>query len=69
MASLSGILLALFGSWGLAFYSFDSSFVPDPVPIILVFVIITSITIFIGLINSNNVLNKPPLEVLRNEIQ
>lgn len=69
MASLSGILLALFGSWGLAFYSFDSSFVPNPVPIILVFVIITSITIFIGLINSNSVLNKPPLEVLRNEIQ
>ena len=69
MASLSGILLALIGSWGLAFYSFDSSFVPDPLPMLLVFLIITTITIVIGLINSNNVLNKPPLEVLRNEIQ
>ncbi len=69
MASLSGILLALLGSWGLAFYSFDSSFVPNPVPMLLVFLIITTITIVIGLINSNSVLNKPPLEVLRNEIQ
>lgn len=68
MASLSGILLAMAGSWGLAFYSFDSTFVPSPIPIIVVFISITTITILIGLANSRSILSKPPLEVLRNEI-
>lgn len=69
MASLTGIILALLGSWALAFYSFNSTFLPNPIPMIVVFAVITSITVIIGLINSNSVLNKPPLEVLRNEIQ
>lgn len=69
LASLSGILLALAGSWGLAFYSFESTFIPNPIPIIVVFVSITSLTVLIGLLNSRGILSKPPLEVLRNEIQ
>lgn len=67
MASLSGILLAMLGSWGLAFYSFDSTFVPNLAPIIIVFLCITSITVFIGLANSRGILDRPPLAVLRNE--
>ncbi|MHA7099990.1 ABC transporter permease [Roseivirga pacifica] len=69
LASLSGILLALAGSWGLAFYSFDSTFIPNPLPMVVVFVSITSLTVVIGLLNSRGILSKPPLEVLRNEIQ
>jgi len=68
LASLSGIILALLASWGLAYYTFDSSFVPNPLPIILVYLIITGLTIFIGLTNSRGIVSKPPLEVLRNEI-
>jgi len=68
MASISGILLALVGSWGLAFYTFDSTFAPNLLPILVVFVSITGITIVIGLLNSRGILDKPPLEVLRNEI-
>ena len=69
MASLSGILLALLGSWGLAYYSFNSSFIPNPLPMMVVFLSITGLTIIIGLFNSSSILRKPPLEVLRNEIQ
>ncbi|OEK07239.1 ABC transporter permease [Roseivirga misakiensis] len=69
LASLSGILLAMLGSWGLAYYSFDSTFVPNLLPIALVYIIITGLTIIIGLINSRGIISKPPLEVLRNEIQ
>jgi len=67
MASLSGILLSLLGSWGLAYYSFDSTFIPSLTPIIVVFLSITSLTILIGLSNSRGVLDRPPLEVLRSE--
>lgn len=69
LASLSGILLAMLGSWGLAYYSFDSTFVPNLLPILAVYSIITGLTIIIGLINSRGIVSKPPLEVLRNEIQ
>lgn len=69
LASLSGILLAMLGSWGLAYYSFDSTFVPNILPIAAVYLIITGLTIVIGLLNSRGIISKPPLEVLRNEIQ
>ncbi len=69
LASLSGILLAMLGSWGLAYYSFNSTFVPNILPIITVYLIITCLTIIIGLFNSRGIISKPPLEVLRNEIQ
>lgn len=69
LASLSGILLAMLGSWGLAFYSFDSTFVPNLLPIVLVYIVITGLTIIIGLLNSRGIISKPPLEVLRNEVQ
>ena len=69
LASLSGIVLSLIASWGLAYYSFDSSFVPDLLPILFTYVSITSITILIGLSNSRGIVNRPPLEVLRGEVQ
>jgi putative ABC transport system permease protein len=31
------------------------------------FVVITALTVLIGLFNSRSILNKPPLEILRNE--
>lgn len=69
LASLSGILLSLAASWGLAYYTFESSFIPDLLPIVFVYFAITGLTILIGLLNSRGIVSKPPLEVLRNEIQ
>lgn len=68
LASLSGILLALGGSWALAYFSFESEFVPNVLPILGVYVVITGLTIVIGLFNSRGILSRPPLEVLRSEV-
>jgi len=65
LATLTGIGLSFIGSWLLAKYSFDIPFKPDWLPPFIVFFSITGLTVLIGLLNSREVLNKPPLEVLR----
>ncbi len=65
LATLTGIGLSFIGSWLLAKYSFDIPFNPDWLPPFIVFFTITGLTVLIGLFNSREVLNKPPLEVLR----
>ena len=65
LSALTGILIALTGSWLLAKYSFEIPFVINLVPPIALFFIISALTVIIGLLNSRGVLNKPPLEILR----
>jgi putative ABC transport system permease protein len=67
LASLTGILLSLAGSWALAKYSFKTTVVVQPLPLVAVFFAICLLTVIIGLINSRGVLNRSPLEVLRGE--
>jgi len=67
LATLTGIGLSFVGSWLLAKYSFDIPFKPDWLPPFIVFFTITGLTVLIGLLNSREVLNKPPLEVLRGQ--
>ena len=67
LAAFTGILLSLGASWALAKFNFETSFTPEFLPVIVLFTIITSLTVMIGLFNSRSILNKPPLEVLRNE--
>jgi len=68
LASATGILLSLAGSWALAEYSFETAFTPELLPLVWISGIISSLTIAIGLFNSRGILNKPPLEVLRKEV-
>ena len=68
LASLAGILLSLLATWGLAVYSFEIEFSPDFMPVIYIYLIITGLTVSIGMLNTRSILNKPPLEVLRNEV-
>ena len=65
LSALTGILIAAAGSWALAKYSFEIPFTINWLPAILLFFIISLLTIIIGLLNSRGVLNKPPLEILR----
>jgi len=67
LASATGILLSLAGSWALAKFSFETAFTPQLLPLVWIFGIISALTIAIGLFNSRGILNKPPLEVLRKE--
>lgn len=68
LAAGAGIILALLASWGLARFNFETSFTPDLLPVLILFLLITSLTVLIGLFNSRGVLNRPPLEVLRSEV-
>ena len=65
LSALAGILIAITGTWLLAKYSFEVPFVINLLPAVILFVIISLLTIIIGLLNSRGVLNRPPLEVLR----
>ncbi len=68
LASLTGILLSFVGAWLLAKFTFKIPFAPNLLPPFLVFIGITLLTVFIGVINSRGILNTPPLEVLRKEV-
>ncbi|MEZ0607634.1 ABC transporter permease [Fibrella sp. WM1] len=67
LASLSGITLSVLGTWGLARYVFEMPYVPSGWPLLIVVVVVTTLTMLIGLLNSRDVLTRPPLEVLRAE--
>ncbi len=67
LAALSGILLSVFGTWALAYFVFESPFRPDLLPLLLIILVISVLTTLIGLLNSRDVVVRPPLEVLRAE--
>ncbi len=70
LATLTGVGLAFIGSFLLARYGFPTPipFNPDLLPSLWIFLSITTLTVLIGLLNSREVLSKPPLEVLRKEV-
>jgi putative ABC transport system permease protein len=68
LAALTGIVLAVIGSWLLAHYIFDTRFSPPFLPAIMLFFIVCGLTIFIGVINNRFIVRKPPLEILRQEV-
>ncbi|OJJ17627.1 ABC transporter permease [marine bacterium AO1-C] len=68
LASLSGICLALSSTYALAKYAFKMPFAIDIPAMLGIYIVITGLTILIGMLNSRGVLNKPPLEVLRSEV-
>ncbi|HEX6180922.1 MAG TPA: FtsX-like permease family protein [Chitinophagaceae bacterium] len=67
LAAFTGILLALAGSWALAYYVFETPFAPELLPMLIVFVSVAMLTVVIGLVNSRFVVSRPPLEILRQE--
>ena len=68
LSALTGIVLALIGSYFLATRQLELEYDIRWGPILIVFLIIVSLTVLIGLLNSREVLNKSPLEVLRKEV-
>lgn len=68
VAALSGILLSIAGTWGLARFVFEVPYRPDALPLLVITLVVTGLTILIGVFNSRDVLVKPPLEVLRAEV-
>lgn len=68
LGSALGLLLSLAGSYLLGYFIFDLVLVPSLVPFLVVLPAITLMVLVIGLVNSLDVLNKTPLEVLRREM-
>lgn len=66
LSALTGILLAVIGSFVLSKYVFELEFSLNWLPIVGIFFFIVFLTIFIGLWNSKDVVRKSPLEILRN---
>ncbi len=68
LATLTGIGLSIVASWALATWSLEIPYKPNLMPAVYVFLGITGLTMLIGLLNSREVVTKPPLEVLRKEV-
>lgn len=67
LAALTGIGIALVGSWVLATFQFNLDFYVPWGSIAAIFVLVVLLIISIGLLNNRDVLRKRPLEVLRAE--
>ncbi|WP_372634686.1 ABC transporter permease [Fodinibius sp.] len=67
LSALTGLILSLSASWLLGYFYFDIIFVPNVWVIIIGTVLITGLTIFIGMLNSRSIYRRTPLEVLRTE--
>lgn len=68
LAAFTGILISVGVSMALAKFSFNTILVPDWIPMLIGYITITGLTVLIGLLNSRDVVNKPPLEILRKEV-
>jgi putative ABC transport system permease protein len=67
LATGAGLILALGGSWLLARFSFEASFTPPLIPIVLLFAGVVCLVVITGLWSTRKILNQPPLKILRTE--
>lgn len=68
LAALTGIVLSVGAAWALSFFVFEGPFVVAPLPLTGTLVAVTGLTVGIGLLNSRGIYDRPPLEVLREEV-
>jgi len=65
LASLSGILLSFMATFMLSYYVFELPFRWAWSEALLVYGVITTVTVILGWLNGRNIINKPPMEILR----
>ncbi|TVR15391.1 MAG: FtsX-like permease family protein [Balneolaceae bacterium] len=65
LSSLTGLLLAIAASWGLAYFYFDLAFVPDFLTLTAITLFIMLLAILIGWSGSRHIFKHSPLEILR----
>jgi putative ABC transport system permease protein len=69
IASGTGILLAVGSSWGLARFVFHLGYAPALWPLVAAMILVSCLTIVVGLLTSRGVGSAPPLEILRAEAE
>jgi len=67
LSAFTGLILSVASTWLLGYFYFDLTFVPNLWVIGLGTLIVTLLTILIGMLNSRSIYKKTPLEVLRVE--
>ena len=65
LSSLTGLLLAVAASWGLAYFYFDLAFVPNLLMLSVITISIMALAILIGWSGSRHIFKHSPLEILR----
>ncbi|MEH0153949.1 FtsX-like permease family protein [Limibacter armeniacum] len=68
LAVLVGIILGYIATWAIGYWVFDMFILPDLLPALVVAIGIVAITVLIGVLNSREIVSKPPLAILRAEI-
>jgi putative ABC transport system permease protein len=68
-ASVTGIVLAVGASWGLAKFVFKLGYAPSVWPLFVAAGLVSFLTVAVGLIASRGVGSAPPLEILRAEAE
>lgn len=67
LGAISGIFLAGLFSTLLGQFLFEFTFIPNVEQIVIVFLLVTGMSVFIGLLNSRNIVRQSPMEVLRRD--
>jgi putative ABC transport system permease protein len=67
MGALTGTLLACAAAWALARFGFRTPFTASPIILLGAVVIVTTLTVVVGLFSSRGITQQSPLEVLRSE--
>ena len=67
LATLTGLVLSIGGAWAITFFIFDIALAVPTSAIAAVFVLVTFLTLFVGMLNSRGIADRPPLEILRAE--
>ncbi len=67
LAALTGVILALCGSWALAHFVFKVNFTIVAAPIVWAIVTVSLLTVLTGMLMSRGICRQPPLEILRAE--
>jgi putative ABC transport system permease protein len=68
LAAATGVLLSLAAAWALARFVFETHFVLPALPLAVIVVGVTAVTLVVGLVNSRGIYARPPLDVLRIEV-
>jgi putative ABC transport system permease protein len=65
LASLSGLVLSFLATWLLSEFVFDFTFRGAWLEALVLYVLITGLTIVLGWLNGRTIINQPPMEILR----
>jgi putative ABC transport system permease protein len=68
LASGTGIVLAILASWALAVFAFKLTYTPSLWPILVAAIVVSALTVAVGLLTSYGIGSTPPLAILRDEL-